>query len=168
MTVISVRHEPIAVGLGEIKVARSSGQVVAYGLGSCVGVVAYDPVAQAGGIAHVMLPEGGATRASELPGRYADDGIDNLFASLETIGAEKSRLKVSIGGGAQMLTAPGLTDKFNIGSRNVEKVREVLRLQGIRIRGDSTGGHAGRTVVLDVATGEVTVRKVGDKEHVSI
>ena len=163
-----MRHEPLAVGLGEIKVAKNSGQVVAYGLGSCVGVVAYDPVAKVGGMAHVMLPEGGSARTNELPGRYADDGIVNLFTSLETIGGQISRFRVSIGGGAQMLTAPGLSDKFNIGSRNVEKVREVIKRQGIRIHGDSTGGHAGRTVVLDVATGDVTVKKVGETKPVSI
>ena len=155
---------PLAVGLGEIKIAKKSGKVAAYGLGSCVGVVAYDPKSMVGGMAHIMLPEGTSKPSIELPGRYAIEGIDNLFAMMEKKGAATKGLVVSIGGGAQMLTAPGLSDKFNIGRRNVERVSQILRERRIRISGDSTGGHSGRTLVLDVATGVVTVKKVGESK----
>ena len=33
--------------------------VVTYSLGSCIGLVIYDPIAKAGGILHYMLPESG-------------------------------------------------------------------------------------------------------------
>ena len=63
-----------------------------------------------------------------------------------------------------MLCAPGLSDKFNIGARNVERINEILRRKRLRVKGRSTGGQSGRTLALDVATGEVAVKKVGEKE----
>ena len=33
--------------------------MVTYSLGSCIGLVIYDPIAKAGGILHYMLPESG-------------------------------------------------------------------------------------------------------------
>ena len=46
----------LAVGLGEIKVSRRPVEMlVAYGLGSCVGVGMYDPAARVAGLLHAPL-----------------------------------------------------------------------------------------------------------------
>ena len=158
----------IPVGLGEIHVAKGEGHLVAYGLGSCIGVCGYDAKVRVGGMAHVMLPESGRGSNGELPGRYASDGVDNLIAALVERGAEASRLEFVLGGGAQMLVAPGISDRFNIGARNEAMVTRILRQKGMPIRGKRTGGQSGRTLTLDVATGKVTVKAVGDKELVTI
>ena len=48
----------ISIGLGEVKVSRDPGDVlVAYGLGSCLGIGFYDPIARAAGMLHAVLPE---------------------------------------------------------------------------------------------------------------
>lgn len=157
-----------AVGLGEIKTGKGAGVIVAYGLGSCVATAAYDRVTKVGGMVHVMLPEPGARDHSEMPGRYAGPGIESMLNQLAAQGADLRRLEVAIGGGAHMLVAPGLSDKFNIGARNVEMVMKTLKGKGLRLRGSSTGGHSGRTVALDLATGSITVKKVGDKQPTEI
>ena len=48
----------IMVGLGEVKISEDPESVLAcVGLGSCVAISAFDPVAKVGGMAHVVLPK---------------------------------------------------------------------------------------------------------------
>ena len=47
----------IAVGMGEVKVAKFPDSLAAYGVGSCVIVFMYDPKTKCGGGAHIMLPD---------------------------------------------------------------------------------------------------------------
>ena len=65
-----------------------------------------------------------------------------------------------VAGGAQMF--PSLdSDIMNIGWQNIESARRVLGQYGIPIRVEEVGGHRGRTLIFDIATGNVTVKKVG-------
>ena len=47
----------IHVGMGEINIGTTGDTLSALGLGSCVAVVLYDPVAKVAGAAHIMLPD---------------------------------------------------------------------------------------------------------------
>jgi chemotaxis protein CheD len=49
----------IVVGVGELAIAEHPQVLVTQALGSCVGVVLWDPVRRAGGMAHIMLPAPG-------------------------------------------------------------------------------------------------------------
>ena len=44
----------------------------ALGLGSCIGIAVWDPVARVGGMAHVVLPESAMSSLGSPPGKYAD------------------------------------------------------------------------------------------------
>jgi len=55
---------------------------------------------------------------------------------------------------------------FDVGVRNVERVRQVLRQLGIAIVNEDVGGSVGRTVTFEVSTGSVKVRSVGRGEQV--
>jgi chemotaxis protein CheD len=59
----------------------------------------------------------------------------------------------------------GLDDKLtlNIGQRNTEKSREMLKKMGIPIISEEVGGNRGRTMILDTQTGEVQIRTLGNK-----
>ncbi len=46
----------ITLGIAESKIAQSSDKLVTLGLGSCVGLVIYDPVSKVSGMVHIMLP----------------------------------------------------------------------------------------------------------------
>ena len=48
---------PIRVSMADFKVAKAPSQLITTGLGSCVGVALYDPVAKVAGLAHIMLPD---------------------------------------------------------------------------------------------------------------
>lgn len=157
-----------SVSIGELVVSKSPDDVlVAYGLGSCVAVCLYDPVSNVAGMLHALLPDSaGKSSDNNAPAKFVDQGVPLLLDQVKEIGAIRSRLVVMLCGGAQMLTAPGFTNTLNIGERNVKAAQELLQASGFRIKAQDTGGNSGRTVKLYVATGQITVRSLGQKERV--
>lgn len=154
----------LAVGLGEIKISRNPTDIlVAYGLGSCVGVGLYDPTAHLAGLLHAVLPE--HLNNTEHSAKYVDTGIAELIAGMEKNGALRGRLTVRIAGGAHMLNAPGFKQALNIGERNVTAALATLAAYNFKIAGQDVGGSLGRTVRLYVATGRLTVRAMGSPER---
>jgi chemotaxis protein CheD len=155
----------ITVGLGEAKVSRDPGDVlVALGLGSCVGLCAYDPTTQVAGMLHAVLPERNGSQGA-ADAKYVDTGIRCLLEQMERLGANRHRIVVCMAGGAEMLIAPGFAKGLRIGARNVEMAHDVIRRERLRLTGEETGGSAGRTVRLFVESGKVTVRSVGSQER---
>jgi chemotaxis protein CheD len=159
MTSVPATARRISVGIGQIAVSSDAAEVlVAYGLGSCVGVSAYDPVAHVGGLAHILLPEAnGSAAATREPAWHAAAGITNLLKDLAAAGASPGRLVVKLAGGAAVLGEANAA-KFRIGERNAEAVTELLKQRGIRPSGTALGGVKGRTVELHLASGKTFVR----------
>lgn len=155
------------VGLGEQAVSRSPDDVlVAYGLGSCVGVVMIDPVSHISGLLHAVLPKmGDGMNYDANPSRYVEGGVEGLIAAMVKEGANKNRLIIRIIGGANMLITSGLTRPFDIGTRNIEAARTTLSRLKMPIAVEEVGGHTGRTVRVYVADSRVTVRVIGEKER---
>lgn len=153
-----------SVGLGEIKISNAPGDVlVAFGLGSCVGIGFYDPKIHLGGLLHAVLPLSKNNLDSEA--KYVDSGIKSLLNQMIEAGAVPSRIIVRMAGGANMLTAPGLANSFDIGTRNVEMAHEVLRNNHLTIAAEEVGGSTGRTVRLYIADGRMTIRMMGGQER---
>lgn len=156
------------VGLGEQAVSRSPEDIlVAYGLGSCVGVVMIDPVSRVSGLLHAVLPRltDGMEHSQANPSKYVEGGIEGLIAALVKQGANKNRLIVRLIGGANMLISSGLTKSFDIGTRNIEAAHATLDRLRMPIAVEEVGGHTGRTVRVYVADSRVTVRVIGEKER---
>ncbi|MHC1782845.1 MAG: chemotaxis protein CheD [Anaerolineaceae bacterium] len=153
-----------SVGLGEIKISGGSGDVlVAFGLGSCVGIGIYDPKIHFGGLLHAVLPQ--SKNNSEAEAKYVDSGIKLLLSQMVENGAVPSRMIVRMVGGANMLTAPGLANSFDIGTRNIEAARGVLNTLRLPISAEEVGGSIGRTVRLYIADGRMTIRMMGGQER---
>jgi chemotaxis protein CheD len=158
----------INVGLAEQVVSRNPQDVlVAYGLGSCVGVVMVDPVSRVSGLLHAVLPRvaDGMVTSESNPSKYVEGGVEDLITALVKEGANKNRLIVRLIGGANMLISSGLTKSFDIGTRNIEAARSTLDRLKLPILAEEVGGHTGRTVRVYVANSRVTVRVIGEKEH---
>ncbi len=156
--------QALPVGLGEIKISKSPGDVlVAYGLGSCVGVGMYDPVAKVAGMLHAVLPQS-LNGTEQVPGKFVTTGVPKLIEEMEKAGALRSRLQVRMAGGANMLTAPGAKQAFNIGERNVLQARTTLDTLRMRLQAEDVGGTVGRTVRLFVNDGRMTVKALGSQE----
>lgn len=155
------------VGIGEIAVSDDPHDtIVTYALGSCLGVVIYDPVAGVGGMLHAMLPEASLSpeKAAVQPGRFVDSGVPQLFRACYQLGARKERLILKVAGGAA-LRGDSEDDPFQIGKRNLVMLRKLLWKNGVLIRAEDVGGQASRTVTLRLGTGEVRVKSHGlDRE----
>ncbi|HEY0946457.1 MAG TPA: chemotaxis protein CheD [Opitutaceae bacterium] len=157
-TLAALFPQRVVIGVGELAVANNPQVTLStYALGSCVGVVAYDPVARAGGILHIMLPQSmlSPEKAAKQPAMFADTGVPALFEALRGLRADRTRLRLFIAGGACVLSGP---DNFKIGERNVAAVQRMLAVYGCPILGRELGGTVNRTLHLEVATGQLTMK----------
>src|SRR5579871_766398 len=153
----------LMVGMAEYKVTRKSGEVlVALGLGSCIGVCAFDPTARVAGMAHVVLPQSAGHEQS--PGKFADTAIPLLIAQMVQQGASPARLRVALAGGAQLFALGGSGPRMEIGARNAAAVQEILERSRIPIIASDVGGKTGRTVHL-FTDGRVRVKTIGQGER---
>ena len=152
-----VRRVP--VGIGQLAISKDPKEVlVAYGLGSCIGISCYDPQAKVSGMAHILLPSSDGKRPNESePARFADTGVDLLVARLAQAGAVPRRLVVKVVGGAAVL-GPANAEKFKIGERNADAIRERLKRHGLTPSAMDLGGTKGRTLEMHPATGKTFVR----------
>ncbi len=113
-------------------------------LGSCIAACIWDPAAGVGGMNHFLLPgEGGAN--GQVPKgevqRYGVHLMELLINDLLRLGAQKSRLKAKLFGGACMIK--GLTD---IGALNAAFAEKFLMDEGIDLLGGSLRGEHGRRI----------------------
>lgn len=143
------------VGIAELKVSRNPGKLITIGLGSCVGVVLYDPVAKVGALIHAMLPEPSPGRMSSNKAKFVSTAIPSALEEMAKLGARRERVTAKLIGGAQMFP---VENNINIGAQNVEAAEKLLKNLGINIAAKDTGGTLGRTVELDVSTGRVLVK----------
>lgn len=154
----------LTVGMGEICVVRGVGNVLtALGLGSCVGVCLYDPLARVAGMVHVVLPKSQSGKPGDLPGKFADTAIPAIVGQMVNMGASALRLKAAIAGGAQLFQF-GVSNSLDVGARNSEAIISVLRQMGIPLVAKDVGGSAGRSLRLISDKGLVVVRTIGGAE----
>ena len=160
---VRTRVHQIPVGLGEIKYSSRPGEaLVAYGLGSCVGVAIWDRNTRIAGLAHIILPTAAsAGRPGDNRCKYADQAVPIMIEELLRMGGQKAGFIVRIAGGAQMLRSAQVSEVFNIGARNVQQVRQEIARAGLRIFADDVLGHQGRTMSLYPENGRVTVHSAG-------
>ncbi len=151
----------LAVGVGDLKLTAKNGEtLVTYGLGSCIGIAIWDPVAGVAGMLHFMLPESQSDpeKARQNPALYADTGIPLLFRSAYQLGAEKKRLLVRVAGGAQVLDGDGV---FNIGKRNYLAMKKIFWKAGVMIHAEEVGGKISRTLRLEAGSGKLLLQEAG-------
>lgn len=152
------------VGIAEMAVSNEpTERLVTYALGSCLGVLVYDPVAAVGGLLHVMLPssEIDPEKAMKNPCMFVDSGVPELFRACYRAGAAKERLIVKVVGGSSAGSADQ-PDNFQVGKRNVLTLRKLLWKNGVILRAEDVGGtRVSRTVALHVANGDVTIKTNG-------
>ena len=152
----------LTIGIADMKFAQTSGSLITYALGSCIGICLYDPVIKLGGLLHIMLPLNMET-GRKNPLKYADTGMAEMIRQMEAKGANRSRIIAKIAGGAKMFEVSGGA-LGNIGQRNIESVRVQMKKHGLRIANEDVGGTVARTMSMDVATGEISVRSYGRPE----
>lgn len=156
----------ITVGVGDLKLSKSpDDRIITYALGSCLGITVYDPVAKVGGFLHAMLPLStiDPSKAEQNPYMFVDSGVPRLFLDAYKLGARKERLVVAAAGGSSPIGRGG-QDYFQIGSRNIVVLRKLLWKNGVVLAANEFGGSEARTMWIDMASGEVTLRVNGTEK----
>jgi chemotaxis protein CheD len=156
---MSAEQTDIRVKVADFAVA-TTGMISTIGLGSCVAIVLYDPVAKVGGLAHVLLPNEAMSRDRSNPAKFPTTAVPLVLNEMRRLGANQERVRAKIVGGASMfgnLMPPG---GINIGERNVNAVREVLAVANVPIVAEDTGSDYGRSVYLFLGDGRVEVRSL--------
>jgi len=145
------------VQVGDMAVGVKGDEIVTYALGSCLGLMIYDPVAQVGGMLHAMLPLSkiNLEKAENNPYMFVDRGVPILFKEVYGLGGKKERLIVKAAGcGSPM----GNNEMFKIGERNYTVLKKMLWKNGVLLKAEEVGGSISRTVYFDMSTGRVTIK----------
>lgn len=144
--------------MGEMVVSSDPNEeLVALGLGSCIGLAIVDRTAGVAGLAHIVLPESN-DRVDQV-GKFADTAVPELIARMREAGAVERRFEAAVVGGARMFEMSGGLD---IGARNEAAVRAGLAKARITVKETRTGGSSGRTLKIVVGEMLVTVRVAGE------
>ncbi|AOS45097.1 Chemoreceptor glutamine deamidase CheD [Lacunisphaera limnophila] len=167
-TIASLFAQRVVIGVGDMAVSNNASTVLStYALGSCIGVIAYDPGAKCGGILHLMLPEASVSpqKAITQPAMFADTGLPLFFKALIGLKAERGRLKLFIAGGASVIAGQ---DPFKIGERNIRATMDFINTHALRVVQSDTGGSFNRTVHLELSTGDVRLVTPNGKSQLAL
>ncbi len=156
----------IKVSMADLKVAKAPDSLTTLGLGSCIGLTLYDPVTKIGGLVHYMLPDSTKLKNNSNIAKFGDTGIKELYKQVVASGASPRRLVAKIAGGAKMFEVSGLSQVGNVGERNSEEAKIILKELKIPLVAEDTGLNYGRTVVLDCNSGDYIIKSVGKTQKV--
>ncbi|XDB00097.1 chemotaxis protein CheD [Sulfitobacter sp. LCG007] len=140
---------------GERAACNSPDTVISTILGSCVSCCLWDPVAQAGGMNHMLLTVSVSRNGiCDLGGLNA---MELLINDILKLGGRRDRLHAKAFGGAKMMAGLG-----DIGKRNSEFALDFFRKEGIVCEGHSLGGTEARQIMFWPATGRVRMKASQD------
>jgi len=126
-------------------------------LGSCVSITLWHPHRRIGGMCHYVLAERRVNlrRLSHLAldGRYADDAFALFLQHMVEAGTRPSEYQAKLFGGGNMFKVGG--DSMKIGTRNIERGRELLATNNITAIAQHVGGNGRRKLHFDLRSGHV-------------
>ena len=135
--------------------ASAKGAVIRTVVGSCVAVCLWDSRLMVGGMNHFIHP---ATREKDQrTTSFGNVALPVLVKMMyREFGSKKSDLQAQIFGGG----SPMNMGQRSVGAENVAVARDFLGRVGIRIYSEDVGGHLGRKILFDTATGQAAILKV--------
>ena len=147
---------PQQVGMGQVKMACSSGQLQAL-LGSCVGIGLIWKKRRRCALAHCLLPDSPDGDA-EMGARYVSQAVPSLLRMIGAGTEDYADLEVVLAGGAHMLNAR--SSRLQVGQRNADAAQRYLREYGLNVSHCKLGGKCGRRLTIDCATCAWTVQDI--------
>lgn len=151
----------IKVGIGEMNVCCAPDSIQTLGLGSCVGVVLYDPNLLICGMMHIMLPDSSLVPNCDRMGKCADSAFPMMFEMLAQKGVVKSCLLAKIAGGARMFNITSNSEMLKVGEKNIEAVKYQLRRFGILLTAEDCGGECARTIRFFPESSQLEIKAGG-------
>ncbi|MFD0981343.1 chemotaxis protein CheD [Tropicimonas aquimaris] len=143
------------IGQGEMVVSSSPDAMLTAVLGSCVAACLWDPAPGIGGMNHILLPEGAESDMRRT--LYGTNAMELLINSLLQGGADRSRLRGKLFGGARMMQGLG-----DIGAKNGRFAVEFCKREGIEVVAMSLGGTGARRVQFWPSSGKARQRVLSD------
>ena len=158
--------EIIRVGIADLKICKAPDLITTIGLGSCVGIVLYEPNLKISGLVHIMLPDSTKIKQNNNKMKFADSGIKLLISQLKQEGCEISNLKAKIAGGAKMFNFSSVSEISSIGQKNIDATKEVLKKYKIEIISEDIGENYGRTILFNPSNYEFSVIRAGNERKI--
>jgi len=131
-------------------------------LGSCVSACVRDRRLGVGGMNHFMLPlsaDGsgwnGAADVVSSATRYGNYAMEHMINEILKHGGQKRNLEAKIFGGGRIIN--NLSD---VGARNIEFVREYLKVEGLPIVGEDVGDIFPRKIIYFPGSGRALVKRI--------
>lgn len=148
-----MRH---VVSVGDMKVGVADDLLVTHALGSCLGLMVYDPDVRVGGLLHAMLPLSkiNPEKARANPFMFVDTGVPRLFHAVYELGGRKERLTVKAAGCGRPLSN---NEMFKIGERNHIVLKKILWKNSVLLKSADVGGTASRTVHFQLTDGRIVI-----------
>ena len=147
---------------GEYMATNEKGFAISTLLGSCVSVCLRDEVSGVVGINHYLSP--GNIRNKDTmfsgSGRYGIVAMDKLLAEVEKLGGKRNRLKAKVFGGASNNSI-----SKSVADSNIEFALSYLKMEGIPVVTQDTGGNLGRKLILIPDSFEVYVRLFSQQQE---
>lgn len=129
-------------------------------LGSCVSIVLWHPQRRVGAMSHFMLGDRpGEPDRRGLDGRYGEEAMQLMLAALRGWRVAAGECKGKLFGGGSMLAGPR-SRAMDVGRRNGEAARRLLRSHGIEVVAESLFGDGHRQVIFEVGSGAVWARQI--------
>ncbi|MFC1670315.1 chemotaxis protein CheD, partial [Spirochaetota bacterium] len=122
----------------------------------------YDRFKKIGGLAHILLPTD--TTGGQKPEKYANTAVPLLIERLIKEGANKEHLSAKIVGGSSMFKFKSNLALGQIGDRNIEETKKVLKEKGIEILAEDLGGNVGRVINFYMNDGHLKVKAAGQEK----
>ena len=109
---------------------------------------------------HFLIPKCG--RSPNVCASIGVHAMEILINRLMAMGAERQCLKAKVFGGGRVSNTP--SDRFLVGSENVQFAEEFLTNEGIPMVASHTGGEGGMFVQFNPVSAKVLVRRL-DRSH---
>ncbi len=151
----------VRVGMADYKICCPPKRISTLGLGSCLGVVLYDPSKKICGMAHIMMPNSSLICKNTNRMKFADTCLADMLDEMVRQGARKGNLVAKAAGGAQMFVKKCSHNLLNIGEQNIQAVHEFLAAYNIPLVAEDVGKDYGRTIEFNPDNGELTIRSIG-------
>jgi chemotaxis protein CheD len=128
-------------------------------LGSCVTITMWHPQRRIGGMSHCLLPGSGRRAAvHELDGKYVDEALDWLLHEARRHKTRPKEYQFKLFGGSDMFAKASKSQAETIGRQNAVRAISIFEKLKLDILTHDIGGTVSRSLIFEVATGDVWIR----------
>ncbi|MDE1765490.1 MAG: chemotaxis protein CheD [Thaumarchaeota archaeon] len=150
----------VEIKMGELAVVNDQTDELKTFVGSCVAMCLFDIKTRIAAMAHVMLPKKIHSKQNTMndeAGKFADVAFTCMINKMNEMGADKKRIRAKIAGGAAIFSHESENGLFNVGTRNIAAIKQILKENGIPLISEDVGENFGRWVIFNPHSGEMTI-----------